>query len=184
MTSLICEPIGGWATRFTEPIVRLLEQLASVIEGLSDAEYIRRPVGAVDGSVGGHVRHCLDHVRAVLGAAASGLLDYDRRERGTAVEASRSAALEEIRRLSGGLTALPPGADRRTVQLRVLMSADGEPLEVATTLGRELAYTLSHTVHHNALIAAMVRTLGRRPPDRFGYAPATTRHLEAQACAR
>jgi uncharacterized damage-inducible protein DinB len=57
-------------------------------------------------------------------------------------------------------------------------------MEVETTVGRELAFVLSHTVHHNALIAVMARTLGVPVPDLFGYAPSTIAHLEKAACAR
>jgi hypothetical protein len=51
-------------------------------------------------------------------------------------------------------------------------------------VGRELAFVLSHTVHHNALIAVMALTLGVSIPDRFGYAPSTIAHLEKVACAQ
>jgi uncharacterized damage-inducible protein DinB len=57
-------------------------------------------------------------------------------------------------------------------------------VEVETTVGRELVFVLSHTVHHNALIAVMARTLGVSVPDRFGYAPSTLAHLERPACAQ
>ena len=58
------------------------------------------------------------------------------------------------------------------------------PTEVETTAGRELAFVLSHTIHHNALIDVMARTLGVPVPDRFGYAPSTIAHLEKAACVR
>jgi hypothetical protein len=58
------------------------------------------------------------------------------------------------------------------------------PTEVETTVGRELAFVLSHTVNHNALIAVMALTLGVPVPDRFGYAPSTIAHLEEVTCVR
>jgi uncharacterized damage-inducible protein DinB len=60
------------------------------------------------------------------------------------------------------------------------LAADAEPVEVDTSIGRELAYVLSHTIHHNAIIGAMVKTLGGALPQRFGYAPSTIRHAEGR----
>jgi hypothetical protein len=66
----------------------------------------------------------------------------------------------------------------------VTVSSAGPPVEVETTLGRELAFVLSHTVHHNALIDVIAKTLGVLVPDRFGYAPSTIAHLEKSECVR
>jgi uncharacterized damage-inducible protein DinB len=170
--------------RFTQPLVMLLQQLALVVDALGDAQYTQKPVGVVDSSVGGHVRHCLDHVRAILSAADSGMLDYDHRARGTLVESSRRAACKEIDQLIRGLQMLAVDADRMRISLEVLMTSGDEALSVETSLGREMAYTLSHTIHHNALIAAMVKTLRGWLPERFGYAPSTVKHLERNTCVR
>jgi uncharacterized damage-inducible protein DinB len=167
----------GPVTRFTAPLAELLGQLARVIEGLTAAEYVQNPVGVVHSSVGGHVRHCLDHVRALLESVETGRLDYDHRARGTAIETNRAAAVAEIDRLTAALRDLRPDAPSRLVRMSVLLATDEPPVSVYSTVGREIAYTLSHTIHHNALIAAMVRTLGGTLPDRFGYAPATVRAM-------
>jgi uncharacterized damage-inducible protein DinB len=158
------------------PVAAVLCGLADVVGQLTDGEFARQPVGVMPGSVGGHVRHCLDHVTALLAAARTGRLDYDQRERGTAVERDRGAALASIRDAEARLVAMTHAECGRRLVLRVLMTADGEPVEVGTTVGRELAYVLSHTIHHNAIIGAMVRTLGHTTPPKFGYAPSTVRH--------
>ena len=44
------------------------------------------------GSIGGHVRHCLDHVAALLDGLDGGVVDYEARERGTAAEGDPAAA--------------------------------------------------------------------------------------------
>src|SRR6516164_8962033 len=78
------------------PLVGVLRQTAALLGSLTDEQYALKPVGVVPSSVGGHVRHCLDHIDAILRGSGDGLLDYDRRERGTDVELSRAAALETI----------------------------------------------------------------------------------------
>jgi uncharacterized damage-inducible protein DinB len=166
------------------PIVAVLRQLADVIRAMTDEQYRRMPVGVVSSNVGGHVRHCLDHVEALLAGIEEGELTYDHRRRGTEVETSRDAALAVIRRQERQLFAFPPHPERRPLRLSAMVSSSLPPTEVETTVGRELAFVLSHTVHHNALIAVMALTLGVPVPDRFGYAPSTIAHLERAACVR
>ena len=166
------------------PIVAVLRQLADVIRAMTDEQYRRKPVGVVSSNVGGHVRHCLDHVEALLAGVEEGEVNYDRRRRGTEVETSREAALDVIRRQERQLLAFPLHSERRPLRLSAMVSSCLPPTETETTVGRELAFVLSHTVHHNALIAVMALILGVPVPDRFGYAPSTIAHLEKTACAR
>jgi uncharacterized damage-inducible protein DinB len=116
----------------------------------------------------------------------TGRLNYDRRERGTLVESSRACAAEQIEAAVSDLAWLPSGALARPLTVSVTMSSGDEPIEMESSVGRELAFVLSHTIHHNAIVNAMVRTLGGWLPERFGYAPSTVRYLErtAAACAR
>jgi uncharacterized damage-inducible protein DinB len=166
-----------------------LEQLAAVLGALTDDQYVQRPVGPVASSIGGHVRHSLDHVRCLVRGVREGVIDYDRRERGTPVESLRCAALAEIERLAGELRAIPAAAQSQRLTLVGVVTGDGPAVHVQTTVGRELVFTLSHTIHHDALVAVMVAILGVLPPPRFGYAPATLAHAarqseESLACAR
>jgi uncharacterized damage-inducible protein DinB len=162
----------------------VLADLARVVTSLPAAHYAARPVGEFDASVGAHVRHCLDHVRALLLAGSTGRLDYDRRRRGTPVESHPAAALAEIARLRAGVLALAPEAGHRPVRVLDRLAAARGPIGADSTLGRELIFVVSHTTHHNAIIAAMVRRLGHEPPGRFGYAPSTVAYLTGSACAR
>jgi uncharacterized damage-inducible protein DinB len=167
-----------------QQLITTQRQLADVIDSLTDDQYRQKPVGLVPSSVGGHVRHCLDHVQGVLAAAETGQLNYDHRERGTEIELNRSAALRLIRQKEGKLERLTWLKSSFPLQLTALLSPSLPPVTVATSLGRELAFVLSHTVHHSALVAVMVKLLGQSVPERFGYAPATIAHLERVPCAQ
>jgi len=169
------------ASRPCDVLVPLLRQLAGVLGAMSNAQYSQKPVGVVGGSIGEHVRHCLDHFAALVGGARTGTVAYDQRRRGTAVETQRCAAFLAIRELETALLEIGPA--ERTVRVRALLTADGVEVETESTLMRELIFVLSHTIHHNALIAVMCRTLGVPLPSRFGYAPATIANLERPACA-
>ena len=60
-------------------------------------------------------------------------------------------------------------------------ASDGDV--TASSIGRELGFLLSHTIHHCALIAVMMRLRGLATPPGFGVAPATMRHRDAHPVA-
>ncbi len=164
-------------------LVLALEQLEALVAATSDAQYRNAAVGVFAGSIGGHVRHCLDHLVTLRDAIHSGVADYDRRERGTPVETHRSAALSLARELAAAFAACDDSLLARPVRVRGMVSGDGAAIESESRIGRELLFVQSHSIHHYALLAAMGQTLGIPLPPRFGYAPATLAHLESQACA-
>jgi uncharacterized damage-inducible protein DinB len=166
------------------PLVAVLGQLAELIESMSAEQYTRKPVGVVPSSVGGHVRHNLDHVQTLLDGLTRGVVDYDDRRRGTDVEADRGAAVEAINHLCLRLRNSPWPAGDETFRLTQLVAPDAAPVTVWTTLDRELAFVLSHTIHHNALIGTMARLMGVPLPPEFGYAPSTLAHRRARPCVR
>lgn len=177
---------GAAGAHRTNPFVFMansLRELAEVLAVTTDEQYVRKPVGVIQSSVGSHVRHCLDHFEAFCSGASTRVMDYDVRARGTMVETDRSAALASIRRLQDQLALLEASMLTRTVRVTSMLAGDGTSIETPSSLGRELAFVLSHTVHHNALIAVMFRTLGVSIRERFGFAPSTIAHLEAAACA-
>lgn len=165
-------------------LLAVLQQLAEVVGSMTDQQYTAKPVGVVPSSVGGHVRHCLDHVDTLLAAAGRGSVDYDRRERGTEVETRRRAALEALRRQERQLSGFAACPMHKPLRLTALLSSSLPAVEVESSLGRELAFVVSHTVHHNSLICVMAKLMGIPVPERFGYAPSTIAHLEKTSCAR
>lgn len=166
------------------PIREILEQVRVLLESMTDEQYVRSPVGAFQSSVGGHIRHSLDHIGALLRGFESGEIDYEARERGTAVESSRTAALNLIQALDAQLAQRLTEPPERPVRTWLMLRSDSPPVELVSTLGRESAFVLSHTIHHNAMVAAMLRIMQVEMPDRFGYAPGTIAHLKRQSCAR
>ncbi len=163
-----------------------LSALSGVIQKMTDEQY-----GGVAGgiataststSIGSHVRHCLDHVAAV--ACGSDRLDYDTRQRGTDVERSRTSARERIDELTVELSKLSGADAARVVRIAAVVDVDGPVVELESTLGRELAFVISHTVHHHAMITAAAKLAGVVLPERFGWAPSTIRAAERPACAR
>lgn len=154
-------------------MVTVLGQVHDLLQSLTQEQFVMNPVGVVQSAIGSHARHCLDHVDAFLSAMTTGHLDFDHRERGTPVETDRLAAIAEVQRLIDGLNALDAETLERPLSMSAQVAEDGQPLTMSTSGLRELTYLLSHTIHHNALVGVMARTLGVQTPARFGYAPAT-----------
>lgn len=160
------------------PVAELISELGRVLQSLAVEKYAtpRGPL-FLDASIGGHVRHTLDHVRALLQGIAAGTIDYDTRTRGTSVESDLGAALAEIRALVARLHAVAELPSGSPLAVRFKPTRDGEPVLVHSTLARELAFVHSHTIHHHATIRSMIISLGGQLPDSFGYAPSTLAFL-------
>lgn len=159
-------------------LAAVLRQLPPVIEAMNDEQYGRKSVGHVEGSAGGHVRHCLDHVSALLGGLSTGCIDYESRERGTDIETDRAAALTTIERFAKRVSQLDDDDMAQAVRVIVRFTANDPTVAVGSTLGREMAFVLSHTIHHNALISAIATSLGVALPEYFGYAPSSIAFLK------
>lgn len=158
-----------------------LDELAEAIRPLPPRAYAQRAWQS-SGSVGGHVRHCLDHVEALLGALATGVCNYDERIRGTAVEDDPALACARLAACRMRLQALPASLLGQPLALAVRLTRDGLQVQAPTTVAREVAFVLSHTVHHAALVAVLLEDQGIGRPPYFGLAPSTPA-VEA-ACAR
>lgn len=163
-----------------------LHQIETALENMSSSAYaLRAPGPFCEGSVGEHVRHVLDHVYACETGFTTGRFDYESRRRGSPVERDRLAgvaALRDARELFvRNTSALDPDHHVDTV---TLLSPDANLVVLRSTIGRELAFALSHTIHHAAMIIAMARFLGQDIAYGAGQAPGTTKHRrETAACA-
>lgn len=165
-------------------LIALLQQLHELVHSLTPEEFTQSPVGTVESSIGGHIRHILDHVASLLSGLHTGSFSYDQRERNTTVETERVVASAKILHLENALIAFPWATAQPVLNLTMLISPNEPPVILDTTIVRELAFVISHTVHHNAIIRVMLATLGRIPPPDFGYAPSTIVYMRSRECAR
>lgn len=159
--------------RPSEALERLLDDLAAVLVETTPGLYTSRPAEKVSGSIGEHVRHTLDHIGAFLAIGPLAALSYDRRERGTSIETDPSAALRQIFWLKAALKQQSARDLDEPVQVASVISASGSSVTGWSSRARELAFVVSHTVHHQAIIALLLAFHGLTVPGRFGYAPST-----------
>jgi uncharacterized damage-inducible protein DinB len=152
----------------------LLKETARVVGQLPPDAYTGSDVPGISGSIGGHVRHCLDHVRALELGIECGLVDYDARRRDPDIEREQQTAVRALLSAASRLEAIPDDTLRRIVVVRSLIASGGPVLDAPSSVARELAFVISHTIHHNAQIALLAHRLGsRRLPPGFGVAPST-----------
>jgi hypothetical protein len=156
------------------PLLALLGELHALVARLDDDVYAAPGPGcASGGGVGGHIRHCLDHVTALLSGAHIGSCHYDRRRRGTDVETSRRAALGHIAELRAALEALPSSTLDHVMRVETQLDPSGAMMVTMSSVGREVAFVTSHTVHHNAIVGQILRGRGIDVAPRFGVAAST-----------
>lgn len=154
-------------------LIELLVRLRGLIESLPDAAYTARPVPSISGSVGQHVRHCLDHAAVLTEASGRRRISYDHRTRATADESRRAVAIARIDTLLDRLASISDAELDAALLVDTLLHKDGLPSTGRSSLTRELAFVVHHTIHHFAVIALLLDCLGIAVPAQFAHAPST-----------
>jgi hypothetical protein len=131
-------------------------------------------------AVGPHVRHILEHYQALilhLDSPDSPSVDYDARDRDRVVQSQPEATKARLRAVGARLDALAtqPGLVLEMPIQTCLKTGEAGDMEltVPSTLGRELLFLSSHTVHHFALLGHYCKAAGVEMGADFGKAPAT-----------
>ena len=155
----------------------LLAQGADLLSRHDDNSYNSVDAASYGSGIGSHFRHVLDHYRSFAAGLESGLIDYDNRKRDTDVERIRKSAIEEIESICAALSDAEIDVNR-AIDVKVSASTQGADVVSRSSLGRELQFLVSHTVHHYALIAIASRMQGIYPDDSFGVAPSTLKYLK------
>jgi hypothetical protein len=165
--------------------IALLRQGLDLVGRLDPAVYAGEGEPAGRG-VGAQFRHALDHYTSLLAGAASGVIDYDLRERDPRLECEADVAMMRIVELMDELERLDRGLLDRPAALRTGADETPEGTDSSpSSVRRELHFLLSHTVHHYALIAMLLARRGVEVDETFGVAPSTLRHwARRERCER
>ncbi len=145
-------------------LIAQLRSAADLIVRLDEAAYSD---GA--GSIGAHIRHNLNFVEAVIEAASTRPIDYSQRSRDRRIETDPFAAIAKLEELIESLKGMC--LDLQT-PLTVASEIDAA-ISHSSSLGRELEFVISHTIHHHALIKERLQKLGIEFDEKFGVAPST-----------
>lgn len=170
-----------------------LDSKRRVLECLSPADYARLDE-AVGGSVGGHMRHTLDHFSKCLATVERSddathdrqqgrtSIFYDRRTRGGSVETDPNEAARVIAGLEAILKGLGNGLGasqflRRSVVRPAFVLAEGGAQGehiFESNLERELFFCCHHGFHHDAMMRLILQNMGKGDGRKtLGVAPST-----------
>ncbi|MEM7384795.1 MAG: DinB family protein [Verrucomicrobiota bacterium] len=152
-----------------------LSQALELLETLDQSSFTNKLPDCYDSSIGQHLRHCIDHYQSFLSGLPSRSVDYDHRDRDPRLESDLAYAvqtLSDLKRLLHELSAEVD--DHEAVQIR--MNAEGKEGWQGSSVGRELQFLISHTVHHFALIGILCHRQKIPLEKGFGIAPSTLLH--------
>ncbi len=126
-------------------------------------------------SIGAHLRHVLDFYTAFYFGAKSGRIDYDARQRNSETENKLSCGIVQ---LSTSIEQLEEmlHASNREVEVNAAVEVDSATCFGQSNLIRELQSLHSHTTHHMAIIAIVLKLNDIQVGDDFGKAPSTIQY--------
>jgi uncharacterized damage-inducible protein DinB len=143
--------------------------------------YVIRAGDPFNASIGQHYRHVLDHFTCFLAGMTSDAIDYDMRSRSRELESNTEHARNVTEQLIQVLKATPtPAWERECNVVYTVGYGKQAPSVIASTLQRELAFCVSHSVHHYAIIRLLCAHLRVQVPSEFGIAPSTLKYRLAQ----
>ena len=151
-----------------------LKQLQTILEKLSNEQYARPLEILSNSSIGAHVRHILEFYICLIRRDKHGI-SYDRRDRNKRLEEERSYCLQMIPATISTLETYK--TDQELVLFSNFSEKSDEVIELNTSLFRELAYCLEHSVHHEAIIKIAINSLCHEIEmvETFGVAASTVR---------
>ena len=160
----------------------VIRQGIALLQDIGDERYATRVAVAYNASVGGHMRHIIEHYLGFLNGLEDGALDYENRARDPLIESNSAYAADTLAAIDDRLQDVARHESDRTLRVHAETSAD---TAADSSVLRELEFLLSHTIHHYALVAVMARLQGCEPAEGFGLAPSTLKHQQRQtACVR
>lgn len=157
-----------------------LSEIKSLCERLAPNHYTK-PLEILSGSsIGQHIRHIIELYQAVEKSGPAAIINYDNRKRNLIIETSPHTASMEIQLLLDFLSGI--NWDKNLTLQGDFGKCEDLPLEIKTSLFRELAYNLEHAIHHQALIKIGLIQLGlvQLIDSDFGVASATIRFRKSQ----
>ena len=161
--------------------ISFLRQGRALVERLTSELFASTSALCPGGSVGAHFRHCLDFYVSFLDGIDGRKIDYNDRERDPELETVSGRALDTFTRVIERLEGIAELDRNEPLLVRGDESARGQDGWSRSTVGRELQFLHSHTIHHFALIGFMLRAAGFEVDGSFGVAPSTLQHWENSA---
>jgi uncharacterized damage-inducible protein DinB len=149
-----------------------IEQCEEVVNSLGADDYANSYEGS--SSMGSHGRHILDRFQSLFVGLSDLSVNYDAIKRDKAIESSTGCArfaiaLVSWRRRESGLVKLLG----QSISVRETAYHRAAPIEISSTLERELMGLIKHSIHHLSIISMLAKQCGHSMGPSFGKAPST-----------
>jgi hypothetical protein len=153
-----------------------LDQIVVITLAVFDVEQSQSTEIYQKTRLGCHVRHVLDHYDALLQGVADGQIDYNRRNRNSAIETDIAVALSAITTLQTKLRMIEE--DKRAFTVISEINCSYTIIQsFGSTLARELLYLMNHTIHHTAYMKLLIQPYDINLANPIGIAPGTATFL-------
>ena len=158
-----------------QPIKEVFDQIADILEQLTDSQY-RLPGKFLSGAtIGQHVRHIIELFLCLENGYDEGLVNYEKRKRDYRIETDKKLSTYLLNEILVKM-------ERKDKPLLLIAEDYGielAPVNIKTNYYRELAYNLEHTIHHMALIRVGIAEVSSLSvPENFGVAYSTLKFRE------
>ena len=124
-------------------------QISQLLIQLDNSAYIFQHSELSNATIGEHTRHIIEMYQSLLKSYASGVVNYDKRDRNMQIQTDVLFALKEIQNLQNSLN-----LDNK--ELSIEQGTNEVYFQVNTNYFRELLYNLEHSIHHLALIKVVI----------------------------
>ena len=159
-----------------------LLQLKNLLEIISKKQYTQQIEILSNSSIGQHFRHIIEFYQTIFNASDNTVC-YDNRKRDKEMDNSPLVALKTIELFLPAIKLLEVN---KLLYLEADFSEDGnEKTQIKSTVNREIAYCLEHSIHHQALIKAGLISMNLKHlvNDNFGVAYSSIR-FQNKICAQ
>lgn len=160
-----------------------LHQLEELVTVLGLKNYNKKSDVLSGATIGQHIRHILEFYLLLVSGSFTGTICYDKRERDLRLETDPEFAAVTIKRLLTGIETLEEAQPVR-FEAEYCESSKSQTT-IGSSIAREIAYCLEHSIHHQALIKAGLIDLGldNLVDAQFGLAYSTIQHRK-DSCAQ
>jgi len=164
------------AKQLQDAIRQSFHQLENCIAVLSDTEYTTNRKSLFGATIGQHVRHIIELFTELENGYATGIVNYENRQRDYFIETNKELATQQL----GSILQRLDKPSKNLVLHACYESDSDQSIEMSTNYYRELAYNLEHTVHHMALIRVGVTEVSEVTVETsFGIASATIKYRQS-----
>lgn len=148
-----------------------ISQCELLLTMLSAEDFVLERNGS---SVGTHLRHVLDRFQCFFNGLASCHIDYDARKRDQSIAASLDAAIFAFASISKRVDSIAGnGAVTNCLSVQESVHPEKSAVTISSTVERELMGLITHTTHHLAILALLMKSMGYTVDNDFGKAPST-----------